>query len=47
MDEEEVKKFNPGKILPITILFKDEKEVGRLNGEVTKEQIIELINQNK
>lgn len=43
MDEEIVKKYNPGKILPITIFLKDNVEVNRLNGEKTKEEIIDVI----
>ena len=42
MDEEIVKTFNPGNILPITILIKDEVEVERLNGEKSLNEIIEL-----
>lgn len=47
MDEEVVKTFNPGSILPITILLKDGKELDRINGEVSKEKIIEMIERNK
>ena len=47
MDEEVVKTFNPGSILPITILLKDKKELDRINGEVSKEKIIEMIERNK
>ena len=43
MDEEIVKTFNPGNILPITILTKDEVEVERLNGEKSLNEIIELL----
>ena len=44
MDEEEVKKYNPGEILPVMI-FIDEKgnELKRLTGELKKDKIIELI----
>lgn len=43
MDEEEVAKYNPGKILPICIFLQNGQEVKRLNGEKTKEEIIEVI----
>ena len=39
MDEEIVKKFNPGEILPVTIFFDKDKEIIRLNGEKTFEEI--------
>ena len=35
MDEEEVMKLNPGKVLPVFIFFKDDVEVKRLVGEVS------------
>ena len=44
MDEEVVKTFNPGSILPITILLKDKKELDRINGEVSKEKIKNILN---
>ena len=40
-DSEEVKKYNPGKVLPV-IIFEGETEE-RLIGEQTKEAIIERI----
>ncbi len=40
-DESEL--FNPGNILPVIILLKDDEEVIRFIGEKTKEQIIEGI----
>ena len=42
MDEEEVKKYNVGKILPVIIFTKKNKEK-RLIGEKKKEEIIEVI----
>lgn len=45
-DEEEVKKYNVGKILPVFIFFKDDKEVGRLNGEHKKEEFDKIIGDN-
>lgn len=47
MDEEEVSKYNPGKILPITIFFKDDKEVVRLNGEKSFDEIKDVIEEYK
>lgn len=35
MDEEEVLKLSPGKVLPIFIFYKDNVEVKRLVGEVS------------
>ncbi len=39
VDEEEVEKLSPGNILPVFIFFKDDKEVGRLIGEVSYEEL--------
>lgn len=47
MDEDIVKTFSPGDILPVTIFIKDEKEVSRLTGEKKEEEIIEVIEQYK
>lgn len=38
-DEEEVKKYTPGEVLPVLIFEKDGKEVLRLKGEKTLEDI--------
>ena len=43
MDEEIVKTYNPGNILPITILIKDNVELERLNGEKSLEEIERVI----
>lgn len=43
MDEDEVKKYNPGKILPVAIFYKNNEEISRLNGEHTSKEIIEHI----
>lgn len=43
MDEEIVKNYNPGNILPVTIFMKDNTEVNRLNGEKTSQEIINVI----
>lgn len=47
MDEEEVVKYNPGKILPIAIFYKNDKEVVRLNGEKSFEEIKDVIEEYK
>lgn len=43
LDEEVVKSFNPGDILPITIIMKDNKELTRLIGEKKEQEIIDAI----
>lgn len=46
MDEEEVKKYNPGKILPVIIfLTNDGKEIERLVGEQNEDTIRRKINE--
>lgn len=40
MDEEEVKEYNPGDILPVFIVFAGEKEVLRLTGEFSYDEFI-------
>ena len=44
MDEEEVKKYNIGDILPVTIFYKDDTELERLIGEKKFEDIESVIN---
>ena len=44
MDEDIVKTYNTGSILPVTIFYKDDIEVERLNGEKTIEEIESIIN---
>lgn len=47
-DKEAVEKYGINDILPVFVfLDKEEKEFLRLQGEVDKEKIIEVINQNK
>lgn len=43
MDEDIVKTYNPGTILPVAIFLKDDVEVFRLNGEKKVEEIEEVI----
>lgn len=42
-DEDEVKKYNVGDILPVSIFLVNNKEVERLIGEKNKEEIIGVI----
>ena len=44
-DEEEVKKYNVGDILPVLIFYKGDEEYKRLIGESTYEQIEGVINE--
>ncbi len=39
MDEEEVSKYQPGKILPVFIYMDGDKEITRMTGEVTYESL--------
>ena len=43
IDEEEVMKYNPGKVLPIFIVFDNEKEVLRLTGEFSYDEFIKRV----
>ena len=43
MDEDIVKSYNVGSLLPVAIFYKDNVEVARLNGEKTIEEIKEVI----
>jgi len=47
IDEDIVKDYNVGTLLPVAIFFKNDKEVARLNGEKTFEEIKEIINNYK
>lgn len=40
MDEDEVKKYNPGDILPVFMVFDGDKEVLRLTGEFSYDEFI-------
>ncbi len=42
-DEDIIEKYNVGKILPVIIFTKDDKEYGRLVGEKPSEDIINLL----
>lgn len=43
IDEEEIKKYNVGEVLPVAIFYKNEEEITRLNGEKTLKDIEEVI----
>ena len=43
MDEDTVKEFDVGKILPVIIVFKDNKEVLRIVGEKKKTEIEKML----
>lgn len=42
-DFDDIEKFNVGKILPVFIFYKDDKEITRLCGEHKKEEFIKII----
>lgn len=42
-DFDDIEKFNVGKILPVFIFYKDDKEIARLCGEHKKEEFIKII----
>ena len=43
MDEDEVQKFSPGEVLPVFIFFNDDKEVMRITGEMSYEEMVKRI----
>ena len=43
IDEDVVNDYNPGKILPVAILIKDDIEVERIIGEKTYEEVEEVL----
>ena len=43
MDEAEVKKYNVGDVLPVFIFYKDDKEVKRIVGEKSEEELLKII----
>ena len=43
MDEEEVKQYEVGDVLPVFILFKREKEVKRIVGEKTTGELLSIL----
>ena len=47
IDEEEVSKYSVGDVLPVIIFVKDGKEVKRIIGEHTKEEIKNILEELK
>lgn len=47
MNSEEAKKYNPGKVLPVIIFLKDNKELERLVGEQKETDLINIIEKYK
>lgn len=43
LDEEEIKKYNVGEVLPVFILLDGDKEIKRIIGEKKKEDIINIL----
>ena len=43
MDEEEVKKYNPGEKLPVFIVYDGDKEITRVTGEFSVDEFIEKL----
>lgn len=43
MDEDEANKFSPGEVLPVFIFMKDNKEIKRVVGEHTEEELLKII----
>ena len=46
MDEDEVIKYSPGKVLPVFIFFDDNQEVDRVCGEFSYEELAKKISGN-
>lgn len=44
MDEELLKNYNVGNILPVIIIEEDNQEIDRIIGEKSKKEILEIIN---
>jgi len=45
MDEEEVMKYEPGNVLPVFILYSGDKEVLRLVGELSYDEMVRKIDE--
>lgn len=43
MDEDEVSKYDVGDVLPVFIFYKDDKEVRRVVGEVSEDELLSII----
>lgn len=47
MDEEEVKGYQVGDVLPVFVFYKDGIEVNRINGEVKENILVDIIEELK
>lgn len=45
MDEEKIKEYNIGNILPVIIVYKDSKEVARIIGEKKEKDISKVLDE--
>lgn len=43
MDEDEVSKYDVGDVLPVFIFYKDDKEVRRVVGEASEDELLSII----
>lgn len=43
MDEDEVKKYSPGNVLPVFIFMSGEKELKRVVGELSEKEMIKIV----
>lgn len=43
MDEDEVKKYTPGDILPVFIFYSNDKEVRRVVGELSYDEMLDVV----
>ena len=43
IDEDEVKKYNIGDVLPVFIFYKDDREITRIIGEKSEEELVKII----
>ncbi len=46
-DEDEVKKYDVGKVLPVVIFMNDDQEIERLVGEKTEKEIYDAVERNR
>ena len=43
-DNEAIEMYNVGRTMPVLIFEKDDKEIGRLSGEHSKKEVLDIIN---
>lgn len=43
-DNEAIEIYNVGRIMPVLIFEEDDKEIGRLSGEHSKKEVLDIIN---